>query len=51
MKTENAHVIHGVPFPSGQIVVTRRIAEEQNSLVAVTGETFVTKTGRRMTMQ
>lgn len=33
MKTENEHVIHEVPFPAGQIVVTRRIAEELNSLV------------------
>lgn len=33
MKTENEHVIHEVPFPAGQIVVTRRIAGELNSLV------------------
>lgn len=33
MNAVNEHVIHEVPFPPGQIVVTRRIADELNSLV------------------
>ena len=33
MKPVNKHTIHEVPFPAGQIVVTRRIADELNSLV------------------
>lgn len=32
MKAVNEKVIRTVPFPPGQIVVTRRIAEELNSL-------------------
>ncbi|MBS6639799.1 MAG: hypothetical protein KH295_01955 [Clostridiaceae bacterium] len=32
MKPVNEHTIHEVPFPAGQIVVTRRIADELNSL-------------------
>lgn len=33
MNTVNENVVHEVPFPAGQIVVTRRIADELNSLV------------------
>ena len=33
MKPVNEHTFHEVPFPAGQIVVTRRIADELNSLV------------------